>query len=118
MIEKIAEKENGVVGFRIQGSFTKEDFARIKPQLKDMLKRHGNLSVFLDLTDFQGLAVRFGLRDAVRGRKYNKRLFRLAVVDDGKWADYFADKAAKYLKGEVRTFDPKNKDQAWEWLAA
>ncbi|MBU2490764.1 MAG: STAS/SEC14 domain-containing protein [Proteobacteria bacterium] len=116
MFRKIPETPAGTAGFRLEGKLSREDYRRFSSVLEKSLKESNGLSVLLDLRDFQGLDMRFGLLDLARGRKYNQKLKRLAVLDDGPWADYFTQKASLFLKGRVRAFPPSREQEAWEWL--
>jgi len=116
MFREIPEAPPGTVGFRLEGRLTREDYRLLAPILERSLDQEGGLAVLLDLSGFQGLAVRFGVMDLVRGRKYNRKLKRLAVLDDGLFAEWFTLKAARYLSAEVRAFAPGEEERAWEWI--
>ena len=52
---QLKEEDNGrLIVFHVSGVLTKEDYDRILPQAKTLLRQHGTLRVLFEMTDFHG----------------------------------------------------------------
>ena len=49
-------------------------------------------------------------------KDHHRKIEKVAVVADGKFASMMPRLASHFISAEIRHFDPADEDAAWEWL--
>lgn len=110
-----------VAAFRISGTLTEPDFDRLAAEIEARLERHGKLGIFADLTGFEDMTFRAGLKDARYGfgkLAQLRRFPREAVVTDKGWIETLVAIANPLLPFiELRSFKPAEFDVALAWAS-
>lgn len=110
-----------VCAFRITGTLDEPDFDRIAAEIEARLERHEKLGILADLTGFEDMTFRAGLKDARYGfgkLGQLRRFPRQAVVTDKGWIETLAAVAGPLLPFvEVRSFKPAQFDAALAWAS-
>lgn len=110
-----------VAAFRISGTLTEPDFDRLAAEIESRLERHDKLGIFADLTGFEDMTFRAGLKDARYGfgkLAQLRRFPREAVVTDRGWIETLVAIANPLLPFvEVRSFKPAEFDVALAWAS-
>lgn len=110
-----------VAAFRISGTLTEPDFDRLAAEIEARLERHDKLGIFADLTGFEDMTFRAGLKDARYGfgkLAQLRRFPREAVVTDKGWIETLVAIANPLLPFvEVRSFKPAEFDVALAWAS-
>jgi hypothetical protein len=107
---------NHVGAYRLSGTVTAEDFDALVADLEARLTRHEKIGLLIDLTGFDDMTFRAGLKDARYGFGKIlewKRFPREAVVTDKGWIETlvsFANPVIPFV--EVRCFKPGEFDAA------
>lgn len=105
-----------VCAFRISGTLTEPDFDRLAAEIEARLARHEKLGLLADLTGFEDMTFRAGLKDARYGLgKLGelRRFPREAVVTDRGWIETLVAVTSPLLPFiEVRCFKPGEFDTA------
>lgn len=57
MITKMSESKGNVLGLKIIGDVTKEDFKILMPEMQALVDKEGSISLLLDMTQFKGEAI-------------------------------------------------------------
>jgi stage II sporulation SpoAA-like protein len=118
MIELLAGFPESVIGLRISGHITREDYqAVVIPAVEAALKRERKLNIYCQVdSDFAGLDLGALWDDLRVGLGNLRRWERIAVVTDLEWIGA-AMKALGFLKpGEARVFPLSEADQARAWI--
>jgi len=63
MLEKIRESSGSVVGYRVVGKVTVEDYQKLEPEIKNMVDQYDGVCLLLDLQEFSGEEVKAWLPD-------------------------------------------------------
>ncbi len=120
MIELLPESAGDTLGFVATEKLTDEDYKQVFiPRLEQALAAAGKLKVMLVLGEgFTGWEPHAMWDDASWGLKHRADFSKLAVVGGARWVDWAMRVASHLLKGEVRTFDLAQRDQAWAWVTS
>ena len=117
----ILQAADHVVAFRITGTLTEPDFDRLIAEIEAKLERHEKLGILADLTGFEDMTFRAGLKDARYG--FGKilqwhRFPREAVVTDKGWIESFMAIANPIIPHvELKCFKPAEFDAALAWAS-
>ena len=110
-----------VAAFRITGTLDEPDFDRLVAEIEGKLERHEKLGLLADLTGFEDMTFRAGLKDARYGFSKLAELRRFpreAVVTDKGWIETLVAIASPLLPFvEVRSFKPEAFEAALAWAS-
>jgi hypothetical protein len=118
MIEQLSGFPENILGLRISGHVTREDYQNVViPAVEAGLKRERKLNVYCQVdSDFAGLELGAMWDDLKVGLGNLTRWERIAVVTDVQWIGN-ALKVFGFLKpGQVQVFPQSEADQAREWI--
>jgi hypothetical protein len=118
MIELISELPDNVLGLRVGGTLSAEDYdAIITPAVESRLARFVKLRLLcLVQNDFTGLSAGAVWRDARLGTKHFTDFERVAVVTDKDWLDSLMRVFGFIVPGETATFRLADYEQAKAWI--
>lgn len=116
MIEKLDQSSGRVLGFRIEGTVDKSDYALLVPAVEELVNQQGTISLLLDLTGFKWEKVSAWGADMSFGHEFRKKIDRMAIVGDKKWEQWLAKLASPFYADEARFFQSEDIDSAWDWL--
>jgi hypothetical protein len=120
MIEMLPAPDH-VCAYRFSGTLTEEDVDRVIADIDARLARHEKLGIVADLTGFEDVSVRAGLKDL----RYSfgkilewNRFPREAIITDRHWLKTFASMAGPLLPFvALRAFGPEESEAAFAWAA-
>ena len=114
MIEALPGSHDEVLGFRVAGDVTADDYAVLTPAVRTAVDKHGSVRVLLDLTDFHWEKAEAWGADLHFGEQFRHAIERMAIVGDHAWERWLAHLAEPFYARDAQYFtDP---DQAWNWL--
>jgi hypothetical protein len=116
MFQKLSESSEKVLGFKVSGKLTDEDYKVFVPQIEKIIQEFGRISLLLELDDFHGWDLGAAWDDFKFGMKHSKDFKRVAIVGDKKWEEWMARLAKPFMKAEVKYFEGSQLQEAWEWL--
>jgi hypothetical protein len=116
MFRKLSESSEKILGFKVSGKLTDEDYKAFVPQIEKIIQEFGRISLLLELDDFHGWDLGAAWDDFKFGLKHNKDLKRVAIVGDKKWEEWMARLAKPFMKAEVKYFEGSQLQDAWKWL--
>jgi hypothetical protein len=120
MIDVLTGFPENVLGLRISGHITREDYQTVvNPAVEAALKRAQKLNVYCQVdNDFSGLDLGAIWDDLKVGLGHLRQWERIAVVTDIDWIGN-ALKVVGFLKpGQVRLFPLSEADQARAWIVS
>jgi hypothetical protein len=118
MIEKLPESSENLIGFRIQGKLTKEDYTdRFVPELERIIGSHTKARLLLHMKHFGGWTLGGAWEDFLNAPKFFS-IERMAVVVDESWDEWMTwlFRLFATLGFEIRFFREERLGAAWEWL--
>lgn len=117
MLEKLNQSSENILGYKVIGKITKEDYAIVKSDLEDLLQQENSICLLLDLQEFKGeeLTAR-GTKLSFRG-EFQKKMVKMAVVGDKKWHEWYLTLDDRLnLTRQIEFFSAGEQEAAWEWL--
>ena len=120
MIEILPESEGNVLGVRVSGKLTLEDYKEILiPALNRILKQHHTVR-FLTIVDetFRGRDLAATVENFKLGLKIRKQVEKSAIVTDSKLIRVLAYIGSYFARGPVKTFPQSKLQAAWKWIKA
>ncbi len=118
MIEKMSESSGSVIGYRVSGHVTKEDYAVLTPEVQALVDKEGSIRLLLDLENFKWEEVSAWGADLKFGQAYRHKIAKLAIVGDKKWQHLIANLADPFYAHESKFFHTDDRAAAWDWLRA
>ncbi|WP_220680732.1 STAS/SEC14 domain-containing protein [Methanofollis formosanus] len=119
MIEELPEGAGNVLGFRISGEVTDEDYTEVFiPALYEAIERYGTIRILIDIVDFKGEDFGAMLEDI---RQDSKVLFieREAIVGGEEWERRLTAVQPFFFlfpDTDVRFFRENQRRAAWDWI--
>jgi len=116
MIELLDRSEKSVVGVRISGRVTEDDYERILPELERRIAEHGEIGLLCRFDGLAGIEPEAIWRDVRFYSRHFQNVRRFSVVQDRPWQGTMARVVGPLTGAEVRVFEVDEEDDAWKWL--
>ncbi len=117
MFEKLSESSGPVVGYKVVGKVTVEDYQQLEPEIQALVDQYeGGVCLLIDLQDFAGEEVKAWLPDMKLGRRFHDKIDKMAIVGDKRWEKWLTALADPFYAKEAEFFHPDETDKAWAWL--
>jgi hypothetical protein len=115
---EILEKSSGkVIGVRVNGKLVHADYAQFVPRLEQLIKEHGSIRCYCELTDFHGITPHALWDEFKFDIKHFKDLERCAMVGDPSWHHWMSTISEKlFSSASVKYFDESQAQEAWDWI--
>lgn len=120
MIDELQDVPAGVVGIRVSGRVTADDFHNFKPTIDRMLGSDDIRFIEVIDSDYEGFGPGGLLADIKQGFSTLRHLHaftRTAVVTDKEWIGHALHALAWMIPGEVALFGIDELDAAKQWAA-
>ena len=114
MLETMEKSSGNVLGYKVSGEMTKEDYATLAPAVGAAIEEYGSVCLLLDLTDFTWEKVNAWASDLSFGKTYKDNIDKMALVGNAKWEKYLAKVAQPFYAKQIEYFE--SDDDAWNWL--
>lgn len=118
MIEIMSESAGNVLGVRLSGKVTDEDYEKVFiPALEKIIADSGKVRVvyYMD-AEFEGWNAGAMWDDAKFGLKHRNDFEKIAVVGGPIWAEWGTKLAGHLVSGEVKTYSGAELNDAWTWI--
>jgi hypothetical protein len=116
MLQKLELSTGPVVGYKVIGKVTVEDYQQLEPAVQTLVDEYDGVCLLLDLQEFAGEEVKAWLPDLKFGHRFHDKINRMAIVGDKRWQKWVAALASPWYAKETRFFHPEETDKAWSWL--
>src|SRR5215475_7695275 len=121
MIETVSDLPAGTLGFRASGRIGSQEYRQMMAPIYAALDRGEKLNIYFELADdFHGLDWGALVQDVKAagsvGLKHRSSWERMALVTDKDWVKYGASAFGWLAPGELRLFEPAERDEAKAWL--
>ena len=114
MIETMDRSTQTVLGFKVSGTVTKDDYEVLTPAVEAAIDANGSVSLLLDLTGFHWEKVSAWASDLRFAKQYHDKISKMAIVGDKKWEEHLAGLSSPYYAKEAKFFGSDG--DAWDWL--
>jgi hypothetical protein len=116
MFTKLKESSGKVLGFKVSGKLTDDDYKTFVPQIEKAIEQSGTIRLLWYMEDFHGWDVHAAWDDLKNWMKYNDLIDRIAMVGDKKWEEWMTKLSNPFAKAEVKYYDHFQLGEAWKWL--
>ena len=117
MIEKLSKSSGSVVGYKVVGKVTAEDYQKLNPEVQALVEQYNDgVCVLLNLEEFAGEEAKAWLPDLKFGHRFHDKIDKMAIVGDKRWQKWLAALADPFYAKDAEYFQPEEIDQAWAWL--
>ena len=117
MLEKLSESSGSVVGYKVLGKVTPQDYQQLEPEIQALVKQNDDgVCLLLDLQEFAGEEAKAWLPDLKFGHRFHDKIVKMAIVGDKRWEKWLTALADPFYAKEAKYFHTDEKDQAWAWL--
>jgi SpoIIAA-like len=120
MIERLEESSGHVIGFRIHGKLSKEDYTGLfVPELGNVIQEYGKARLLLSMKHFEGWTLGGAWEDFFNAPKFFS-IERMAVVVDDSWDEWMTwlFRLFAAIGITIRFFREDRLGEAWQWLRA
>lgn len=114
MFQEMSESQDNVLGFRVVGDVTKDDYSTLVPEVEAAAKKFGSIRLLFDLTNFKWEKADAWRSDLDFGDEFKNSIERMALVGSQSWGKYMAKLAKPFYAQEVEWFE--DADKAWTWV--
>ena len=116
MIEIMPETSGKILAVKASGILSHKDYKKFLPMLDAAIAEHGNICIFVDITEFEGFTPQAMIDDFMAGIKYWWNVKAAAIVGDAEWEKYLTKFADLLTRTEIEYFNEKAEKEAWDWL--
>jgi SpoIIAA-like len=121
VIESVSDLAPGILGFRASGKVTSAEYREMMEPIYATLERGEKLNIYFELADdFHSLDWGALVQDMKAagsvGLKHRSAWERMALVTDKDWVKHGASAFGSLAPGELRLFEPADRDKARAWL--
>jgi hypothetical protein len=122
VIESVSDLPAGTLGFRASGKVASDEYRQMMEPIYATLERGEKLNIYFELAeDFHGLDWGALVQDVKAagsvGLKHRSSWQRMALVTDKDWVKRGASAFGWLAPGELRLFEPSERDVARAWLS-
>jgi len=117
MLEKLSESSGPVVGYKIVGKVTADDYQKLNPEVQALVDQYKDgVYVLLNLEEFAGEEAKAWLPDLKFGHHFHDKIVKMAVVGDKRWEKWLTSLVDPFYAKDAKFFHPEETDKAWTWL--
>jgi hypothetical protein len=116
MLEELSESSGSVVGYKVVGKVTVDDYKQLNPAVQALVDQYDDVCLLLDLQEFAGEEVRAWLPDLKFGHRFHDKIARMAIVGDKRGEEWVAALADPFYAKDAKFFHPNESDEVWAWL--
>lgn len=116
MIKELSQSSGSVVGYKVSGTITKEDYETFVPQVQALVEQEGSINMLLDLEGFEWEKVSAWGADMNFGHEYHEKITKMAIVGDKKWEKWLTKLVDPFYASQAKYFHTTEMDAAWDWL--
>ncbi len=116
MYHILSKSRDNVIGIRVTGYMSAEDYDTLLPFVEKMITRYNTIRVVSDLREFKSVSFWGTLKTLPFAFKYSSHVDRKAVITDQSWIYTWSRVLSPFFKTDVRCFPSSQADKAWEWI--
>lgn len=116
MFQKLDKSSGNIVGVKLTGKLTDEDFKKFVPEIEKTIASEGKIRLLMVMDYPQELELKAAWDDLVFWIKHIRNIERLAIVGQKDWEKWIALLENPFLKTEVKYYNTSRLQDAWGWL--
>ena len=104
------------IGYKAIGKLKPSDFEGIKPEVKALVEKEGNIRLLFDMAEYKGETAKGWIADYKFGREIHGKVQKMAVVGDTTWEKFLMELSKVVYASDSKIFHSKDIGKAWAWL--
>jgi universal stress protein A len=116
MFEILPVNDKDILAFKASGKLTDADYKQFLPVLETMIRKAGQLSLYVELQDFEGWEAKAAWDDLHFGLHHDNDFKRIAIVADKPLIHAATGFINFFSHIEMRFFESSESEAAWDWL--
>ena len=116
MFEILPVNDKNILAFKATGKLTDADYKQFLPVLESMIETSGQISLYIELRDFDGWEMDAAWDDFNFGVHHDNDFKRIAIVGDNSLIHAATGVINLFTHMDMRFFDDSESESAWNWL--
>ena len=116
MFQFIPVREDNIFAVRVSGRVTHEEYQAFLPELENLIKRYGKISLLIELDQLQGAELTAMKDDMTFGLSNQQSFEKIAIVGEKLWERLGVALSKPFIDAEMKYFDKSASHDAWDWL--
>ncbi len=112
----LPQTDGRYVAVKAIGTLNDSDYNAFLPILLELIRHHGPIRLFVDLTEFDGWTSHALWDDFTFGVRHAQDFERIALVGDARWEALVARMANALMNCEVRHFPAADQQIGWDFI--
>lgn len=100
------------------GKLTENDYEKLLPIVKDLIKQHGTVRWYFEMRDLEGWKLEAFWKDVKFDLSHADDFEKVAMVGENRWHQAMTVLMKPFTRAKVKYFSVEDKDEAKEWIAA
>ena len=117
MLRKLQQSSGNVLGYKVGGKLTEEEFEAFSQEFRAEISRHGKVRLLIHVPEVPSMESGAMWEDLKLSR-YRNDIERYAIVGESAPLEWGTKLGDVLIGGEVRHFDPSREEEAWRWIRA
>lgn len=116
MFEILPVNDKDILAFKASGKLTDADYKQFLPVLETMIRKVGQVSLYVELQDFKGWQAKAAWDDLHFGLQHDNDFKRIAIIADKPLVHAAIGFINFFSHIEMRFFESSESEAAWDWL--
>ena len=108
--------DNNILAFKASGKLTDVDYKKFLPVLEEMIRSNGQISLYVELQDFEGWEAAAAWDDLRFGLQHENDFKRIAIITDKVLFHTAIGFMNLFSNFDMKFFEQSETAAAWEWL--
>ena len=108
--------EEGIVGIRVEGKLSTEEYDLLNAYLEKLMQNVGPINFFCDMANFEGQNGEALWEEITDHLRHVQEYQRIAVVGNRRWLKGGPKVSVPWPKAQLKFFTPDQTDEAWHWV--
>ena len=118
MFRKLDKSYGNIVGVKLTGKLTDEDFKNFVPEIEKIIASEGKIRLLMVMDYPQEFELKAAWDDLVFWIKHIRDIERLAIVGQKEWEKWIKLPEELFLKVKVKYYSEPHLQKAWDWVSS
>ena len=113
---QIIEQTENKIEIALTEDLTKEEFIQVIHQLESLTSTFGPINIMFDAVELKNFDFKLVLTEYEFYKTYKDKINRIALVSGSDFQNFFTSLFGKFSDIDIRTFRPKEMEEARKWI--
>ncbi|MEX0928413.1 MAG: STAS/SEC14 domain-containing protein [Balneolales bacterium] len=115
---RVKKGAGNVIELYVSERIQTEDYAIFVPLLEEKVREFGTVNLYCEIKRIEGVEPQAIGKDLKLGVRHFNSFEKVAVLGQKKWIEWMSHLAKPFTSGEVKIFEPEEKEVARSWILA